>query len=101
MAKLLIDNHSTFYDIQTEVQFSPVLDRTTGCFVGVADVDPVTAAKYAGREHFRLLDDAEFLAMTELKREPVAEEPQTGDPLTDAAGEEPPPTPGKAKKAVA
>jgi len=85
MPKVLIKNHSTFYDTKRKVQFNPLLDRRSGCFVGVADVDTETAETYEGHPHFQVLTDEEYLEMVTVPSDPVPVEPNTGDPLGDAA----------------
>jgi len=82
-----MENFSTFYDTVNRVQFSPVLDKRTGCFVAIAEVSDEVAESWAGNPRFEVIDDAEFLAMisTPARAEPT--EPGTGDPLSDAAGD--------------
>lgn len=85
MPKVLAQNYSNFYDIRTNVQFQPVKDRRSECFVGVAVVDKATIEFYQEREGFRVLSDEEYLEMTSEPQEPELTEPETGDPLKDAA----------------
>jgi len=79
-------NFSSFYDVKNRVQFSPVLDKRSGCFVAVAEVSDETCEGYAQNPNFEVIDDAEFLAMISLPSTPEPTEPGTGDPLSDAAG---------------
>jgi len=96
MPKVLINNHSTFYDGRTKTQFDPVLNRISGCYVGIADVDAETADSYEGHSRFQVLTDEEYLAMVTTPRAPQPTEANTGDPLTDAAAK-----PARAKQVLA
>lgn len=87
MPRVRMTNFSTFYDVQNRVQFSPVLDKRSGCFVAVAEMDDEPAAKYEGNERFEVIDDTEFLAMVSNPKQAEPSEPNTGDPLSDAAGQ--------------
>ena len=100
MPRILLRSYSNYFDPQTKTQFSPVLDRRTGCYVAVADVTAAIAEEFKSRPSFETLTDADFLAMTVAPAQPDPDEPETGDPLTDTpktpaatndAG--PPPTP--------
>lgn len=62
--RVVIDSYSTFFDVGTGLQFSPVLDRRSGCYVAIADVSKAEAKAFVDRPAFRVVDDAEFLAMT-------------------------------------
>lgn len=87
MPRVMLSNFSTFYDTITRTQFDPVLDKRTGCFVAVAEVDDAQAATFAERPAYRVIDDAEWLAMTTRRPAPEPTQPLTGNPLTDAASE--------------
>ena len=102
MPKVLLSEYSTYSDHITGVQFNPVLNRRTGLFVAIADVDAETAQSFVDRSaSFSILTDDDYLSITMPDRTPDPVAPVTGDPLTDAGGSEPPapPTPvGTAKK---
>jgi hypothetical protein len=86
MPRVVTRVHSTFYDMKRKVQFSPVLDQRTGCFVGVAQVSDEHAAEFAEHEHFEVVSDEDYLEMVTVPSAPEPTEPGTGDPLSDAAG---------------
>jgi len=90
MFRVLIQNYSRFFDPATKIEFAPVLDRPSGCYVGVATVDEDTAVHYDGRPGFQVLTDAEWEAVNALPVPAEREEPETGDPLADAAREQNP-----------
>ena len=81
--RVLLRSYSNYFDPKTKTQFSPVLDRQTGCYVAVADVSPALAEQFKERPGFELLSDADFLQMTVAPSDPEPTEPETGDPLTD------------------
>lgn len=83
MPRILLRSYSTYFDPKTRTQFSPVLDRQSGCKVAVADVSDEVAEQLQSRPGFELLTDEEFLVMTAppVDPEPIASE--TGNPLTD------------------
>lgn len=83
MPRVAIDNYSNYYDVREKVQFDPVLDRRTGCRVGIAEVSADVAARYEQRRGFRLMSDIEFVAMTRVST--PAPVPATGQPLQDVA----------------
>lgn len=85
MPRVLIENYSNFYCTRTKVQFNPILDRRTGCYVGLADVTPEQAEAFANRGGFRLISDEEFLAMSGISLAPASAQPASGEPLQDAA----------------
>jgi hypothetical protein len=60
--KILCENFSRFYDSKTKVEFAPVLDRRSGCYVGIADVEDISP--FENRTGYKVLTDADFLAMT-------------------------------------
>jgi hypothetical protein len=97
MPRVRIDQYSNFHDPTTGAQFEPVLDRRSGCYVGVCEMSKSQARAYQGRASFTVLSDDEWLAMTEIPREPEPTEPETGDPLADQAADssapKPPPAP--------
>lgn len=95
MPRVLIDDYSSFFDHTTNVQFSPVLDRRQGAYVGIAEVSAKVAKEYAKRPKFRVITDAEFLAMTSVPAQPEPDEPEADDPLEASAGAPPPPPPGE------
>ena len=64
MPKIQIAQYSQFVDVQTGVAFTPVPDRRTGQYIGIADVDDADTGVFAARPNFHVLTDAEFLAMT-------------------------------------
>lgn len=82
--RVITRNFSTFYDMQTKVQFVSTLDRQSGTYVGVAETDEETAEKFEGRRGFKVLTDDEFLAMISKPVKPAEE--LTGDPLADSKG---------------
>lgn len=95
MPHVIIRSYSTYYDVSSDVQFSPVLDRKTGCYIGHAQVDKKTATEYAKKGNFEVLSDADFTALSTI---PEPEEPEAlkGDsPAAQAAGgAQPPAAPG-------
>lgn len=64
MPKVICEKYSNYRDLLTKVQFNSVLDHRSGCFVGLAEVDDETAAKFDGREGFEVLSEAEFAALS-------------------------------------
>lgn len=83
--KVLIITYSTYFDVQTGIQFEPVLVRHTGCYHGVADVTEEQAKAFEGRPAFVVMDAETFGKMTTEPEEPEPTEPTTGDPMTDAS----------------
>ncbi|HTE16865.1 MAG TPA: hypothetical protein VK689_00615 [Armatimonadota bacterium] len=83
--KVLIESYSRYFDVQTRVQFSPVLDQRSGCYVGVADLPEEVAECYLDRPGFEVLSDEEFVSLTSAPEKPVPAASQSGDPLTDQA----------------
>jgi hypothetical protein len=64
MPKIQIAQYSQFVDVRTGVAFTPVSDRRTGQYIGIADVDEAEALAFASRPNFHVLTNTEYLAMT-------------------------------------
>lgn len=104
MKRVIAINYSQFYDPLTETEFEKVMDQSTGCFLGIASVSDKVAKDYDKRVGFRVLTDDEYAAITTPPALPEVTDPETGDPLSDAAkleganagpdaGNSPPPPP--------
>lgn len=93
--RIYSDKYSNYYDVTTKAQFTAILDRRTGCYVGLAIVHDVDAMVSLLDRGFVEVDDEMFLAMTTTPAPPLVETlaPVTGDPLVDGAAV--PPSPAK------
>lgn len=91
MPQVLCRKFSNYFDPKTKVHFTPLLDRSAGCFVGLAQVTPKQAELYAAREGFQILTSEEVVLITTGAALNQPEPASSGDPLTDA---------GKAAKAA-
>jgi predicted component of type VI protein secretion system len=98
MPRVMIEQYSNFFDQPTRLQFEPVLDRRSGCYVGVCEMSAEQAEAFRGRSSFTLLSEDEWRAMTEIARQPAPTEPETGDPLADQAKDKPAPKPPAAPR---
>jgi hypothetical protein len=85
MPYVMIEQYSRYFDVKTRTQFTETLNRRTGCYVGMAQVDKKTAEQYRGRPGFQVLTDKDYLHLTQAPAAPEQSEPVTGDPLADAA----------------
>jgi|SRR5579871_3939880 len=106
MPKVVMPAYSTFHDVRTGVQFSPVLDKSSGCYIAVADVSQEQTAAFAGRPGFFVVSEERFHEQVNGSTAPEPSAPVTGDPLTDAAGAmsappPPPPSGGKVARPMA
>jgi hypothetical protein len=86
--KVVNRNYSTFFDTTTNIQFDKTLDRVSGCYVAVAEVDKKTAKSYEDRAGFEVLTGAEYAEMTTTPEALEPDEPETGDPINDAAAQQ-------------
>jgi len=77
-------SYSHFYDLQTKVQFSPVLDLQTGCHVAVAEVSAELADQFKERRGFEVLTREQYFNMITAPEDPAPAESATGNPLTDS-----------------
>ena len=85
MPHVLLSTYSKYYDAATDTQFVPVLNRATGCYVAVADLDDETADRFAENPAFEILSDDEYLALSRPAPAPEPAPSESGDPLTDQA----------------
>jgi hypothetical protein len=98
MPRVMIEQYSNFFDQPTRLQFEPVLDRRSGCYVGVCEMSAEQAEAFADRRSFAVLTEDEWRAMTEIPRAAEPTQPETGDPLADQAKDKPKPLPPAAPK---
>ena len=87
MPRIRVTNFSTYYDVKNRVQFSPVLDKRSGCFVAVAEVTDAVAQAWAEssgllRERVTVLEET---ALAVLDGQLSVDELAIGD-LKDHAG---------------
>lgn len=88
MAHVILRSYSKFFNSDPAIQFDPILDQTTGCFIAHAEVQDADALDYFTKNAaFSVLTDEEYQALTELPVQPEPTEPKSGDPLTDAGKE--------------
>jgi hypothetical protein len=84
---LYTNKYSRYAEPTTGKQLESVLDVKTGCRVAVlhvADDDEATIAAFRTLHGFEVLTDEEYAERMTVTAEWVPDQPETGDPLTDA-----------------
>jgi hypothetical protein len=64
MPNVIIRSYNTFFDHATGVQFNPVLDQTTGLYIGLATVSQDQVSAFAKNSAYEVLTDQQLSALT-------------------------------------
>ncbi|MDR3708743.1 MAG: hypothetical protein P4L33_10605 [Capsulimonadaceae bacterium] len=106
MPRVICRKYSTFYDAKNGVQFSPIVDVSKQCYVGLAVVEGDLVEIYEGRDGFDVVTDEEYLAIINPAPKAAAataSETATGTPAAadgGAAQQDDPLDPPSAKPAA-
>ncbi len=64
MANVIIRRYNTFFDQRTNVQFNPILDTTTGLYIGLAKVPDSDIGYFSSNSAYEVVSDNQLSAMT-------------------------------------
>ena len=63
MPNVIIRRYNTFFDHKTNVQFNPVLDRSSGLYIGLAVVPIDLISHFSGNSAFEVVTDEQLAAI--------------------------------------
>jgi hypothetical protein len=60
MPHVIIRRYNTFFDHQTNVQFNPVLDKSAGLYIGLAEISPEQVPYFHKNAAYEVIDDEQL-----------------------------------------
>jgi len=87
MPNVIIRRYNTFFDHRTNVQFNPLLEKSTGLYIGYAEVTTEQLPYFAGNPSYEVLTDSELRALITGKAQQEVIAPSLPAPSISKSGQ--------------